>query len=140
MLNEKRLMAIGLLGATAVAFGAMGAHYLKSKIEGGGITLDQVNGFDTGVKYQIYHTLAMLFLVLHYKEHPNKYLDWAYLFFFFGIIMFSGSLYLLCTRNLLGADWLTVLGPVTPLGGVCFIIGWLLISFSVLKKGKNTPL
>lgn len=137
MKNEKSLITIGILGATAVAFGALGAHFLKSKIESGLITLDQLNGFDTAVKYQMYHTIAMLVLILLHKHEANKYFNWAYALFFWGIILFSGSLYFLCTRNLFGADWLKALGPVTPLGGTCFILGWLCLCLSVLKKDKN---
>ncbi len=127
-MNKKQLITIGILGATAVALGAMGAHFLKGKLQEGIITADQLDGFEKGVKYQMYHTIAMLLLLVIKNNYVNKYFDWAYSFFFWGIIFFSGSLYFLCTRNLFGAEWLKALGPVTPLGGICFIIGWVLIS------------
>ncbi|MBA4241178.1 MAG: DUF423 domain-containing protein [Sphingobacteriaceae bacterium] len=136
-MNSKKLTFIGLLGAIAVALGALGAHFLKSKLPTGLITQEQLIGFDTAVKYQMYHTLAMLALILLSKHTTHKFINWAYNCFFIGILMFSGSLYFLCTRNLFGAEWLKVLGPITPIGGLFFIAGWILIilvGFSSNKK------
>jgi uncharacterized membrane protein YgdD (TMEM256/DUF423 family) len=133
-MNSKKLLTIGILGAVAVSLGALGAHFLKSKLDTGLITPDQLIGFDTAVKYQMYHLLAMLALVLLAKHNNHKFISWAYNCFLTGIIMFSGSLYFLCTRNLLGADWLKVLGPVTPIGGLFFVAGWIFLALVGLKK------
>lgn len=133
-MNNKKLMIIGLLGAIAVALGALGAHFLKSKLDTGLITSDQLNGFDTAVKYQMYHVLAMLGLFLFSKQNPHKYINWAFYSFLIGIICFSGSLYFLCTRNLLGIEGLKVLGPITPVGGLFFIAGWIFMALIGLKK------
>lgn len=133
-MSSRKLFTIGLLGAIAVALGALGAHFLKSKLQTGLITPDQLNGFDTAVKYQMYHVFGMLAIVLLQKQHPHKFLGWAYAFFFWGIILFSGSLYFLTTRHLVGADWLKVLGPITPLGGLCFVAGWVFLAIVGLKK------
>ena len=133
-MKQNKLITIGLLGAIAVALGALGAHFLKGKLETGLITPDQLNGFDTAVKYQMYHVLAMLGLFLFSKHFPNKYINWAFNSFLIGIIMFSGSLYFLCTRNLIGADWLKVLGPITPIGGLFFIAGWIFIALLGINK------
>ncbi|MBK7669254.1 MAG: DUF423 domain-containing protein [Sphingobacteriaceae bacterium] len=103
-LPKNKLILIGLLGAIAVSLGALGAHFLKSKLETGLITTDLLNGFDTAVKYQMYHVIAMLLLVVLAKLYPSKYFNWAYNLFLIGILMFSGSLYFLCTRHLLGKD------------------------------------
>lgn len=130
----KQLVTIGISGAIAVALGALGAHALKNQLPGGLITVDQLNGFDTAVKYQMYHTLAMLTVVLLKKSYSGKFLNLAYILFFWGIILFSGSLYFLCTRNLIGLEGLRVLGPVTPIGGLCFVAGWLALAVSVFKK------
>lgn len=130
----KQLLLIGISGAISVSLGALGAHGLKNKLQTGLISPDQLNGFDTAVKYQVYHTLAMLGVVILKLNFSNKFLNWAYNLFFYGIILFSGSLYFLCTRNLFGADWLKFLGPVTPIGGMLFVLGWICLSVSAIKK------
>lgn len=129
----KKLSIVGVLGAIGVALGALGAHTLKNRISTGLITVDQVNGFDTAVNYQMYHVLAMLAIVILSQSFIHKFLKWAFNFFLAGIICFSGSLYFLCTRNLFNADWLKMLGPVTPIGGVLFIAGWMCLAFSLVK-------
>ncbi len=130
----KKLPLVAVIGAVGVALGALGAHALKNKIATGIITAEQLNGFDTGVKYHMYHVLAMLAVIILNQIQPHKNLKWAFNFFLWGIVCFSGSLYLLCTRNLFGAEWLRFLGPVTPVGGVLFIAGWLFLAFSAVKK------
>lgn len=135
-MNNKKLITIGILGVIAVAFGALGAHALKLKMNEGIITPDQLNGFDTGVKYQMYHTLALLGLFIFSKQYQGKLITYAYYLFLAGIIFFSGSLYLLCTRNLWQAEWLKVLGPITPIGGLFFIAGWICIALIGFRKEK----
>lgn len=134
MMISKQIITVGMLGAIAVSLGALGAHALKNQLPSGLITVDQLNGFDTAVRYQMYHVLAMLAVIILQKENSNKLLRLANTFFLLGIILFSGSLYFLCTRNLLGADWLKFLGPVTPLGGLFFVGGWILLATSAIKK------
>jgi uncharacterized membrane protein YgdD (TMEM256/DUF423 family) len=133
----KQLVTIGISGAISVSLGALGAHALKNQLPGGLITPDQLNGFDTAVKYQMYHTLAMLLVVILNKDSQNRFLKQAYRLFGLGIIMFSGSLYLLCTRNVLGMDGLKILGPITPVGGLLFVAGWVMLIFAALIKNKN---
>lgn len=131
----KQISTIGILGAIAVALGALGAHAFKNQLPTGLITADQLNGFETAVKYQMYHTLAMLAIVLLKQQFDNvKLLNIAYTLFFWGIILFSGSLYSLCTRGLTGMEFLRVLGPITPLGGILFIGGWLCLALAPFKK------
>ena len=131
---SKQFITIGISGAVAVGLGALGAHALKNQLPGGLITPDQLNGFDTAVKYQMYHTLAMFMVMLLKSSVNSKLLKAAYLLFFWGIILFSGSLYFLCTRNLMGMESLKVLGPVTPIGGLLFVAGWLCLAASAFKK------
>src|SRR5688500_3512617 len=89
MALPKQLVTTGLLGATAVALGALGAHALKNQLPTGHITPDQLAGFDTAVKYQMYHTLAMLLTVILQRVYGTRpLLLGAYRLFFFGIILF----------------------------------------------------
>lgn len=134
----KQFITVGILGAIAVSLGALGAHALKNQLPGGLITVDQLNGFDTAVKYQMYHTLAMALILILKNFYSSKFLNAAYQLFFWGILLFSGSLYFLCTRNLMGIDGLKMLGPVTPIGGLLFVAGWLSIAFATFKKKLNT--
>lgn len=136
-MTDKKIVTIGILGSIAVSLGALGAHFLKSKIETGLITLDQVNGFDTGVKYHIYHTITMLIIYVLAKNKTSKYLTWAFNSFLIGIILFSGSLYFLCTRNLFHANWLAFLGPITPIGGLFFVFGWFCLIIEGFKSKNN---
>jgi uncharacterized membrane protein YgdD (TMEM256/DUF423 family) len=134
-MNIRRALVIcGLLGAVSVALGALGAHWLKNQLPGGRITPDQVAGFDTAARYQMYHTLAMLLVALLYLQRRVSRLKWAFNLFLSGIVLFSGSLYLLCTRNLFDADFLRLLSPVTPLGGLCFIGGWICVMIAFYGK------
>ncbi|MBL0341768.1 MAG: DUF423 domain-containing protein [Bacteroidetes bacterium] len=123
-LNLIRLAAI--LGATAVILGAFGAHTLKQYL-----TPEQLQTFETGVRYQFYHTFAILFCGLLFNHNPLKKYNMAAGSFLAGIVCFSGSLYLLSTRTLLGFDSWSWLGPITPIGGLMFIVGWVML---VLKK------
>ena len=135
--TRKDLQALALagsLGALAVALGALGAHALKGKLNEGLITADQYAGFETGVRYHMYHVFALLLVVLLRHRVPSRALKYAYIFFVSGIVLFSGSLYLLCTRQLLGAEWLTALGPVTPIGGLLLIAGWMALCFPLFNK------
>lgn len=106
--------------AIAVALGAFGAHGLKSVL-----SPDALAQWRTGVEYQFYHGLGLLLLAALHGRIPERPLRLAGGLLLAGVVAFSGSLYLLATRDLLGTQALTpVLGPVTPLGGLCFIAGW----------------
>jgi len=108
-----------LFGALAVGIGAFGAHGLKPHLFDYQITI-----FEKGVQYQFFHVLALLAVGILLRQTPeNQWLRRAGWFFVAGIIGFSGSLYLLACRDLLAfpVGWA---GPVTPLGGLCFLVGW----------------
>jgi len=137
MISQKQILIIGFSGAIAVALGALGAHALKQQLETGLINLNELNAFDTASKYQLFHTLAMLGVLVLNEKVDSKLLKRAFQFFFIGILLFSGSLYLISTRHLLGAEWLRFLGPVTPIGGLFFVAAWLCLAFSMLKKVKT---
>lgn len=110
-----------LLGAVAVAAGAFGAHTLKSFL-----TADQLHTFDTAVRYHFYHVFAILVCGILALKYPGLRFALAGKLFLAGIVLFSGSLYLLACRDILNlGSFSRILGPVTPLGGLFFIIGWL---------------
>lgn len=115
------------MGALAVAFGAFGAHALNATLEANG----RLETYETAVRYQFYHTLVLIVLALAYKQFKNKKLiNWAAWSFFAGTVVFSGTLYILCLTGI------TILGAITPIGGVLLMIGWVLLAISArgLKK------
>lgn len=117
---HKKFIALGaLLAAFAVAFGAFGAHGLKNIVEE-----ETVKTFQTGVQYQLYHALAIIFTGILYERHSSKLLLYAGWFFISGIILFSGSLYLLTLLKATETVGLTRMGLITPFGGLSFILGW----------------
>ena len=123
------LRLAALLGASTVALGAFGAHGLKPKL-----TEYQLSIFEKGIHYQFVHTLALLAVGILLQQHPeNPWLARAGWAFTIGMACFSGSLYLLACRDLLAfpVGWA---GPVTPLGGLSFIAGWLLLWWGFMAK------
>jgi uncharacterized membrane protein YgdD (TMEM256/DUF423 family) len=122
---DKAFMVIAALsGALSVALGAFGAHALEARL-----SAELLRTFETGVRYQFYHTLALLAVVVAIGRWPASNLPpvagWL---FVAGIVVFSGSLYLLVMT---GARWL---GAVTPIGGAAFIAGWLLLALAAWRS------
>ena len=125
---KKQMIITGsLLAALSVALGALAAHWLKANISAA-----SVQSFDTAVKYQLTHALAMMIMVALAEKFHTRLYKYAYYAFLFGIILFSGSIYLLSTRELTHITW-TWLGPLTPLGGLSFITGWILLSIAAYR-------
>lgn len=117
------LLTASLLGAFSVIIGAFGAHALQNILEAS----NKVNTFETAVKYQFYHTIALLAIgILMYKIN-SKILEYAAISTFAGILIFSGSLYLLSITGV--TKW----GAVTPFGGLLLIIGWVLLFISIFR-------
>jgi len=126
---RKFLIIASLSGFICVALGAFGAHSLKLALEP-----YQLTAFETGMRYQFYHTLALLAVAMLISvKGENVLLKYSGYFFTAGIIFFSGSLYFLSTQEILKAN-LMWLGPITPLGGLCFMIGWLLMVVYAVKS------
>ena len=114
--------------ALVIGLGAFGAHGLKSMVSASNLAI-----FKTGVQYHFYHALAILWYVSWRKnEEMSRAVLWS---FVLGIILFSGSLYLLSIRELFSFS-ISWVGPLTPVGGLTFMIGWLLIIYEVVKKSK----
>ena len=131
---HRKLIATGaLLGAIAVALGAFGAHGLK-KI----VPAETVQTFQTGVQYQMYHALALLLTGLLYEKCYQKYARIAGVLFMIGIILFSGSLYLLTAGKAAETTSLDKAGIITPFGGVAFIAGWLFLFVAAMKKNGRS--
>lgn len=128
---QNRFISIGsICGLLAVALGAFGAHALKTRLEA-----EQLAIFETAVKYQFYHALAMLFTALLVQKFPSSKLNLAGYLFLAGIILFSGSLYLMVASYVHAETPMKWLGAITPFGGLCFIGGWLaLFIFSIQNK------
>ncbi|WP_027065276.1 DUF423 domain-containing protein [Maribacter sp. Hel_I_7] len=116
-----------LLGLLAVIFGAFGAHLLKKTF-----TADQLNSFETGVKYQMYH--ALLILMLSFNLNLETSLEKSIIYcLVIGTILFSFSIYGLCITASKGKK-MKILGPITPLGGLFLVIGWGLLFYSFIKN------
>ncbi len=117
------LIRVGAISAgLAVAAGAFGAHGLKDKIDAAGLEV-----WKTGVQYHLTHALAMLLVVALAEQVELKVTQTVGKLFLIGQLIFAGSLYLLAVT---GVKWL---GAITPLGGVCFLLGWGFLAFSAGK-------
>lgn len=120
---ERVFFIIGTFSAfIAVAAGAFGAHGLKGRL-----TPDMLAVFETGVRYQMYHALALIGVSFASAHWPGKLITCSGWLFVVGSLFFSGSIYLLC---LTGTKWL---GPITPIGGAMLLAGWLFLAIGALK-------
>ena len=109
----------------AVGFGAFGAHALKSLLESSG----RLETYETAVKYHFYHVFALLAVALLMdKFNAAIYLNYSAWGFLAGILIFSGSLYVLCLTGV------TKLGAITPIGGLAFIAGWIFLAIAVARS------
>ncbi|EIA09575.1 DUF423 domain-containing protein [Flavobacterium frigoris] len=125
---DKKLISTGaLFGMLAIVLGAFGAHALK-KI----LPAEQLVTFETGVRYQMYHALFLIFIGMigNLSEKTKKRI---YFLVLSGVILFSGSIYLLATNSMTSFDF-KVIGFVTPIGGLLLILAWSLLFFNFLKK------
>ncbi|MEO6004170.1 MAG: DUF423 domain-containing protein [Opitutus sp.] len=127
MNDRTALCAAGLFGATGVALGAFGAHALSAVLAERGMT----NAWETAVRYHLLHAVTLFVLALWFRQTPPRAttaMAWAARSWILGILLFSGSLYGLALG---GPRWL---GPITPLGGICLMAGWLLLVAAALSK------
>ena len=121
-MSHKGILITGsLFGALGVMIGAFGAHGLADLLEAN----NRLDTFETAVKYHMYHALALLLTGILFFNIPAKPLRLAGLFFTIGILIFSGSLYILCLTNI---SWL---GAITPIGGLFLITGWLSLGHGI---------
>ena len=123
-MSKSILLIAALLLALAVILGAFGAHALKERL-----TADMMQVYETGVKYHFYHALGLLLVGVLAIQMPSTLMNWSAICLIAGIVIFSGSLYVLAIT---GIKWL---GAITPIGGLSFIAGWVLLALAIWKKG-----
>ena len=126
-MEKKILLAACTLGFLAIIFGAFGAHALKKSL-----TVEQLNSFETGVKYQMYHALFLLFIGATQIIKKKKKTILFYLTLT-GVLFFSGSIYVLTTNGLTGIKT-KLIGPITPIGGILLILSWGYLFYAIFKK------
>lgn len=126
-MDKKIILTALVFGFVSIVLGAFGAHALKKVL-----TIDQLNSFETGVKYLMYHSFYLLFLgstTLIFPEQKNL----VYNLTLVGISLFSGSIFLLSTPTVTGVN-LKFLGPITPIGGLLLIVSWGLLFYYIIVK------
>ncbi|QIE59509.1 DUF423 domain-containing protein [Rasiella rasia] len=129
-LSKNIVVTSAVLAAVTIAIGAFGAHGLKQLV-----TADALATFETGVRYQMCHVLALL-LVGFAEKVPPTTKKWVFRFFCFGILLFSGSIYMLALKEQLPFS-VSFLGPVTPVGGFLFILGWVRLAYGLLTFNRG---
>ena len=126
-MERKIILTATLFGVIAIILGAFGAHALKAIL-----TPEQLTSFETGVRYQMYHAF-FLFFVASRKELSLRALRVIYNLVLAGVLFFSGSIYLLTTKNVTSVDF-KIIGFVTPIGGLLLIFAWLVLLATFFKK------
>ncbi|WP_432411938.1 DUF423 domain-containing protein [Rasiella sp. SM2506] len=129
-LSKNIVVTASILAAITIAIGAFGAHGLKQLV-----SAESLVTFETGVRYQMYHALA-LFVIGFASAIPPNTKKWVFRFFCIGMLFFSGSIYLLALKELLPFS-ISFLGPITPVGGLLFIIGWGLLARGLLTINRG---
>ncbi|WP_235906031.1 DUF423 domain-containing protein [Patiriisocius marinistellae] len=123
-------MTACIIGAVTIAIGAFGAHGLKQLVKAQSLAT-----FETGVRYQMYHVLALL-VIGFAKPIDMKTKKWVFVLLLLGMLLFSGSIYILALKDVFSFS-VSFLGPITPIGGLLFMAGWLRLGFGIWKS-KNS--
>jgi uncharacterized membrane protein YgdD (TMEM256/DUF423 family) len=126
-MDKKTISTGAIFGMIAIILGAFGAHALKNVL-----TIEALSTFETGVKYQMYHALFLVFIGT-LNELSQKAKKIIYNLVIFGVFSFSGSIYLLATNSLTSFDF-KVIGFMTPVGGLLLILAWAVLFFNFIKK------
>lgn len=126
-MDKRILLAAAILGITAIILGAFGAHALKKML-----SVEQLQSFEVGVRYQMYHALFLLFIgVFAFLEEKERMV--IFWFTISGVLLFSGSIYLLATNGITNIKT-KFLGPITPFGGLLLISAWSYLFYAILSK------
>ena len=126
-MNKKIVLTGAVLIVTAIVLGAFGAHSLEKVL-----SIEKLDSFETGVRYQMYHGLAFLILGFNY-EKLGGITFWFFRLLVTGVLLFSGSIYFLSLQDVMGIS-LSFLGPITPIGGSLMIIAWIILIILLLKS------
>ena len=127
---QKIFLILGsILGGLGVALGAFGAHGLKKLVPP-----ETVSSYQTGVQYQMYHAFALLIIGILSEKLSRSLINWSGAFFVLGIVLFSGSLYLLASLKAMNKVGVSGIGIITPIGGLCFLAGWAFLLIAILRK------
>lgn len=132
-MDRKIIMIAAIFGVIAIILGAFGAHALKKVLD-----VNQLVSFETGVRYQMYHALFLLFIGV-YQGITEKTKRIIFSLVIFGVLFFSGSIYLLTTRNITSID-ISAFALITPVGGILLIIAWMFLFTKILAKKNNISL
>ena len=125
---DKKIISTGaILGMIAIILGAFGAHALKKVL-----SIEELSTFETGVRYQMYHAFFLLFIGM-INDLSQKAKKTIYNLVLFGVLLFSGSIYLLAINSLTSFDF-KVIGFITPIGGLLLILAWGILLFHTLMK------
>lgn len=125
------LIYSAILGALSVILGAFGAHGLK-KI----VPAEIIPTFETGVRYQMYHVFALLAVGILFEKFSSKYLIYAGNSFLIGMLLFSGSLYVITLLKATSTVGLKGIGIITPIGGLFLVAGWILLAIGIMQSSK----
>ena len=131
-MNKLFLVLASIFGALAVIAGAMLAHQLKHLMPGSALEI-----YDIAVRYQVYHVFALLAAGILSEKFPGSWITRAGICFIVGIILFSGSLYIISVLTTIGNTVPFFLGTMTPIGGIGFILGWIFLAIAV-GRGRST--
>ncbi|HWB94689.1 MAG TPA: DUF423 domain-containing protein [Puia sp.] len=130
-MNRSFLSIAAILGALSVALGAFAAHTLRTLAN-----TDTVSVFETGVRYQFYHTFALFVVAFLAEKINNRWMIWAGNCFIMGIILFCGSLYALTALAIAQNSHKMLVGIATPIGGMFFILGWIFLYIGITREEK----
>ncbi|HMM10694.1 MAG TPA: DUF423 domain-containing protein [Bacteroidales bacterium] len=129
-MHRKIIVSAAVIGALGVLAGAFGAHALSGRL-----SMKDLLNYETAVRYQLFHALALLALGALWHKLDNTLSKWAFHAFWSGIVLFSGSLYLLSTRDITGLS-LSWIWPATPAGGLLMVTGWMLTGLSAWRSAR----
>ena len=130
-MKSKLISTAAILGAMSVILGALAAHQLKNVL-----TPTSLDAFDKGVRYQIYHSLLLLFIAFSCNKENERVIKPIAILIIIGVVLFSFSIYLLSTQSLSQINF-SILGPITPIGGICMISAWILMAIKAKKIFNN---